>query len=160
MVYDRPEFVMRPIQSLKNRPLSFVVSALLAMSLVAPLAAQEAAQEAVQENAQPSAPANDGPNIYPTLAADLVERGAPVLDVRSEEEVAQTSLLAGATRISHDQLADIEAFIGEDKNRAVVLYCGSGRRASRVVEALREQGYGGLVNAGGYEDLAAALDES
>lgn len=102
----------------------------------------------------------DAPNIYPRLAADLVERGALVLDVRSAEEIDSTSLLADAEAIPHLQIDDIVAFIGEERNRAVVVYCGSGRRAARVIEQLRERGYGGGVNAGGYEDLSATLGES
>lgn len=103
---------------------------------------------------------DDAPNIYPRLAADLVDRGVLVLDVRSAEEIDNTSLLAGAEAIPHMQIEDIVALIGEDRNRAVVMYCGSGRRAASVIEQLRERGYGGGVNAGGYEDLAAALDRN
>ena len=121
---------------------------LSALLLALPLAAQQ------------SEPTEDNPNIYPRMAARLVELGVPVLDVRSEEEVAETGMVEGATRISHDQLAEIESFLGNDENAAVVLYCGSGRRASRVIEAMRERGYGGLVNAGGYEDLTDALESA
>lgn len=117
----------------------------LALLLASPLAAQ-------------TAPSDEGPNIYPNMAARLVDLGVPVLDVRSAEEVEASGLAPNATRISHDDLEAIEAFLGDDTNRAVVLYCGSGRRASRVIDALRERGYGGFVNAGGYSDLMAALD--
>lgn len=120
----------------------------VALLLALPLAAQQ------------SEPTEDNPNIYPRMAARLVELGVPVLDVRSEEEVTETGMVEGATRISHDQLAEIETFLGNDENAAVVLYCGSGRRASRVIEAMRERGYGGLVNAGGYEDLIDALESA
>ncbi|MBY6204326.1 rhodanese-like domain-containing protein [Halomonas denitrificans] len=136
-------------QNLSAVRLTLFLSALL---LALPLAAQQ------------SEPADDNPNIYPRMAARLVELGVPVLDVRSEEEVAETGMVEGATRISHDRLDEIERFLdeefGDDDNAAVVLYCGSGRRASRVIEAMRERGYGGLVNAGGYEDLVQALDSA
>jgi rhodanese-related sulfurtransferase len=122
-----------------------LLTALLALCLCAPLAAQQ------------EAPAQ-GPNIYPQLAARLVELGVPTLDVRSEEEVAETGMAPNATHIPHEQLDEIEAFLGDDTNRAVVVYCRSGGRASRVVEALRERGYGGLVNGGGLEDLTEALE--
>jgi len=129
------------------RNLRLYLTALLVLMLAAPLTAQ-----------QP--PADEGPNIYPNLGARLVELGVPTLDVRSAEEVEETGLVADATRISHDELDAIEAYLGEDENRAVVIYCGSGRRASRVIEAMRERGYGGLVNAGGYSDLTEALDDT
>ena len=100
---------------------------------------------------------DDAPNIYPGLAASLIAQDVLVIDVRSAEEIEQTGVLANAQSIPHSQIDDIVSLIGEPSNRAVVLYCGSGRRASRVIDALRERGFGGGVNAGGYEDLAAAL---
>lgn len=130
-----------------NRPMTFLGLMALVIGLLAtPLAAQ-----------QP--PPEQGPNIYPKLAARLVELGVPTLDVRTEEEIAETGMAPNATHIPNDQLDAIETFLGEDSNRAVVIYCGSGRRASRVIEAMRERGYGGLVNAGGYTDLTDALSD-
>lgn len=125
--------------------LTLFILALVLLLAAAPLAAQDA---------------DAGPNIYPRLAARLVDMGVPVLDVRSEEEVAETGRIADATRISHDDLTAIQAFLGDDPNAAVVIYCGSGRRASRVIAAMRERGYGGLVNGGGFNDLTAALQAS
>ncbi len=133
----------------------FTVALLLALPL--------AAQPSDPPSDQPPESASVGPDIYPRMAARLVELDAPILDVRSEQEVEETGMVDGATRISHDRLDEIDAFLvdqfGDDKNAAVVLYCGSGRRASRVIDAMRERGYGGLVNAGGYEDLTMALDD-
>ncbi|MEM7053479.1 MAG: rhodanese-like domain-containing protein [Pseudomonadota bacterium] len=103
---------------------------------------------------------DDAPNIYPNLAASLITQDALVIDVRSSEEIDETGRLANAEAIPHSQVDAIAALIGQQQNRAVVLYCGSGRRAGRVINALRERGYGGGVNAGGYDDLAAALSSS
>lgn len=129
------------------RHLSTVLFALVALTLAAALGAQ-----------QP--PPEQGPNIYPNLGARLVELGVPTLDVRTDEEIAETGMAPNATHIPHEQLDAIEAFLGDDENRAVVIYCASGRRASLVIEAMRERGYGGLVNAGGYSDLTEALESS
>lgn len=126
------------------RNLRIVLPTLLALLLAAPLMAQEAAE--------------DDPNIYPQLAARLVELGVPTLDVRTDEEIAETGMAPNATHIPHEQIDAIEEFLGDDPNRAVVVYCRSGRRAEMVVEAMRERGYGGLVNAGGYSDLTQALE--
>ena len=126
------------------RNLRIVLPTLLALLLAAPLMAQESAE--------------DDPNIYPQLAARLVELGVPTLDVRTDEEIAETGMAPNATHIPHEQIDAIEEFLGDDPNRAVVVYCRSGRRAEMVVEAMRERGYGGLVNAGGYSDLTQALE--
>ncbi|NKI35223.1 rhodanese-like domain-containing protein [Wenzhouxiangella sp. XN79A] len=128
------------------RNLRIALPALLALLLAAPLMAQDAS--------------DDGPNIYPQLAARLVELDVPTLDVRTDEEVAETGMAPNATHIPHGQIDAIAEFLGDDPNRAVVVYCRSGRRAELVVEAMRERGYGGLVNAGGYSDLTEALDNA
>ncbi len=96
--------------------------------------------------------------IYPHLAAGLIAGDVAVIDVRSAEEVEATGLLAGAVNIPHTRTEDLARFIGENAGRAMVLYCRSGRRVGIAIEALRELGYHGLVNAGGYDDLAAALE--
>lgn len=119
---------------------------------------QDEAQDAPQEQAEQASPdQRRGPPIYPTLAASLIEMGVPVVDVRSEEEVAETGTLADAEHIPHTEVDRIATFIGDNTSRAVILYCGSGRRAGLAIDALRERGYHGLVNAGGYEDLRQAM---
>lgn len=118
---------------------------------------QDASQDAEQDAEQEDDGDRRGPPIYPTLAASLIEMGVPVVDVRSDEEVAETGTLADAEHIPHTQVDRIASFIGDNTSRAVVLYCGSGRRAGLAIDALRERGYHGLVNAGGYEDLREAL---
>ncbi len=118
-------------------------------------------QPASAEPSSSDAPApadNGGPNIYPWLAAGLVARGVPVIDVRSAEEIAETGMLADAVNIVHTDTEALIEFIGEDRDRTVVLYCRSGRRAGLAIDKLREHGYRGLVNAGGYQDLAAAIE--
>jgi len=136
-----------------------LTAALIAvLSLLAP--ADAAGQDENEADAEQGAePRDEGPNIYPTLAADLVERGVPVIDVRTAEEIADTGRIGNAVHIPHTEIDRIAEFIGEDKMRTVVLYCGSGRRAAMAVAALRERGYHGLVNAGGFEDLAEAIGQ-
>lgn len=139
---------------------NFLLMLVMVLFLAAELQAQ-AEESAVAEAPAAEQPGTSDaqPNIYPWLAARLVARGVPVIDVRSAEEVAATGTLADAVNIVHTDTAALIDFIGEDRDRTVVLYCGSGRRAARVIEALREQGYHNLVNAGGYEDLAEALNQ-
>lgn len=149
-----------------HTPIRLVPALLVAMAMVA-MAQQDASSE--DENPQAGSPAQtegeeavrQGPNIYPGLAAQLIENDefdVPVIDVRSAEEVEQTGTVAGATNIPHTETEALAEFIG-DRDRTVILYCGSGRRAGLAIEALRERGFHGLVNAGGYEDLQAALED-
>lgn len=127
-----------------------------------------AQQDAAESDAQPAPTASDsqasasssnrGPRIYPQLAASLIERGVPVIDVRSAEEVEETGMIGDAVNIPHTDLQALMDFIGEDSDRAVVMYCGSGRRVSLAIEELRQREFHGMVNAGGYDDLQQALE--
>lgn len=74
---------------------------------------------------------------------DLLSRAAGadapfVLDVRTHEEFV-AGHVPGAANIPHDQVA---ARIAEvPKDRPVVLYCRSGRRAGMAAQELAERGY-------------------
>jgi len=61
-----------------------------------------------------------------------------VLDVRTPQEFAEGHV-PGAVNISHDQLAARLADVPKDKD--VVLYCRSGRRAGMAADVLRANGY-------------------
>jgi phage shock protein E len=98
--------------------------------------------------------------IEPQRAVEEIHQGALVLDVRSAEEVAETRLLADAVHVPHHDTDSLIAAIGPDPDRPVVLYCATGSRTSIAIDMLRDAGYNRLVNAGGYDDLKAALDES
>lgn len=134
---------------------AWVTGLLLSLALLSPtaLSALQTGDEAM-----PAATPAETPRIYPHLAAGLIAGDVAVIDVRSAEEVEATGLLAGAVNIPHTRTEDLVDFIGEDAGRTVVVYCRTGRRAGIAIEALRELGYHGLVNAGGYDDLAAALE--
>jgi len=88
-------------------------------------------------------------------AWQLIDDGALVIDVRSEGEFA-SGHLAGAQRIPFDDTDALQAAIGEDRERPVVLYCGSGRRVGLAIEALEARGYEELFNATGLDALQAA----
>ena len=119
--------------------------------------AQPATAQSDSQSSAASA-SNHGPRIYPQLAASLIERGVPVIDVRSVEEVEETGMIGNAVNIPHTDLQALMDFIGEDSDRAVVMYCGSGRRVGLAIEELRQRDFHGMVNAGGYDDLQEALE--
>lgn len=77
--------------------------------------------------------------------ADLV-----VLDVRSPAEFA-AGHVPGAMNIPHDRIGEHLAEVPRDKD--VVLYCQSGRRAGIAAQVLAEQGYTRLFHLEG--DIAA-----
>ena len=85
----------------------------------------------------------------------LIDDGALVIDVRSPEEYADGHL-DGAVNVPHTETEALAAAIGGDHDRAVVLYCGSGRRAGIAQAALAERGYSAVHNGLGYQALEAA----
>ena len=79
------------------------------------------------------------PAVAPAAVAEITARDdAPLLlDVRTPEEFAEGHL-PGAVLIPHDQLA---ARLDEiDRDRWVLVYCRSGKRASTAQDILEEAG--------------------
>ena len=77
-----------------------------------------------------------------------------VLDVRSPEEYAGGHV-PGAVNIPYDQIASRLAEVPKDKD--VVLYCKSGRRAGIAAEVLANQGYTRLQHLEG--DIVAWMEK-
>ena len=77
-----------------------------------------------------------------------------VLDVRAPEEFV-TGHVPGAVNIPYDQVAARLAEVPKDKD--VVLYCRSGRRAGMAAEVLAAQGYTRLKHLEG--DMPAWIEK-
>jgi rhodanese-related sulfurtransferase len=96
------------------------------------------------------------PVVAPVTQQALVERQQQgeadlvVVDVRSPEEFA-AGHVPGAINIPHDRIGERLAEVPRDKD--VVLYCQSGRRAGIAAQVLAEQGYTRLLHLEG--DIAA-----
>ncbi len=94
--------------------------------------------------------ADGGPApITPDAFLALPKSGADapfVLDVRTPEEYV-AGHVPGAVNIPHDQLAARLAEVPKDKD--VVLYCRSGRRAALAAEVLAGSGYAHLQHLEG-----------
>ena len=84
----------------------------------------------------------------------MIQSGALLVDVRSEEEFAEGHV-DGAVNIEWDKTDDLIAAIGDDKQRQVVFYCRSGNRAGKAKSSLEEKGYGSVYNATGFSALRA-----
>lgn len=63
-----------------------------------------------------------------------------ILDVRSDEEFAQGHV-PNALNIAHKDVAEQLSRIAEFKDKPVVVYCRSGRRAGMAAEILTEAGF-------------------
>ena len=94
-------------------------------------------------------------SVPAVTAADLKTRLSSsaakpvVLDVRRADEYA-AGHVDGALNIAHtDVLANPATAVAAGKDAEIILYCGSGRRASMAIEALRAAGYTNLKHLEG-----------
>ena len=85
-----------------------------------------------------------------------------VVDVRDAPELAAGGKLKGAVHVSRGMLefrADPESSAHDpafQKDKTVLVYCGSGGRAALVGKTLNDFGYRSVFNAGGFKELADA----
>lgn len=95
------------------------------------------------------------PDRDPALAKKLVGEGALLLDVRTQQEWDKRHL-DGANLIPVDdveaRMAEVEKLTGGDKDKPIVVYCGSGNRAGRAKKMLLDAGYTQVTNLGGIDD--------
>jgi phage shock protein E len=91
----------------------------------------------------------------PKIAADqLIERLAQkdaelvVLDVRTPEEFA-AGHVSGAVNIPYDQLPNRIAEITNAKNKDIVVYCRTGRRAAIAEDTLAAHGFKRVMHLDG-----------
>ena len=71
-----------------------------------------------------------------------------ILDVRTPEEFAQGHV-PGAKNIPHDQLLNRIAELSAAKDKEIVLYCRSGRRAGMAADTLKANGFEKLLHLEG-----------
>jgi rhodanese-related sulfurtransferase len=78
-----------------------------------------------------------------------------IIDVRSPAEWRQTGVATGARRATvHDPrglagfLAEVEAIVGEDRNKPIAMICARGWRSAAATAFLREQGFTNVFDIG------------
>ena len=106
------------------------------------------------------------PRPNPAEVRDMIGKGNVLLvDVRDAPEFASGGKLKGAVNVSRGMLefrADPESPFHNpafQKDKIVLIYCGSGGRAALSGKTLKELGYQSVYNAGGFKELAdAGLD--
>ena len=82
---------------------------------------------------------------------ELVENGGQLIDVRSNHEFSQGAL-KHAVNVPVETIPHAAESI--DKSKPVMLYCGSGMRASMVKQFLESLGFNHVYNLGGISQLA------
>lgn len=84
---------------------------------------------------------------------------ALVVDVRTPAEFAGGHV-AGAQNVDVNGGAFGASLDSVSRGRPVYLYCRSGSRSARAADSLRAMGFTSVVNAGGFDALAAAGAET
>ena len=98
----------------------------------------------------------------PATAREWLDKGALVVDVRSEAEF-QEQHLPGTINIPLDRLGDEIARHAPKKEQPLLLHCRSGTRSGMGTSALKKMGYQNVFNLGSYgraEKILAAQSEA
>lgn len=83
--------------------------------------------------------------------ADLVKKGAIILDVRSKGEYAGGHI-KGSINIPVDVLKNSLTQL-KDKNKTIITCCASGMRSASAKNILKSHGYTDIHNGGGWSSL-------
>jgi phage shock protein E len=95
--------------------------------------------------------------VSPAMAREWLNKGALVIDVRSEGEF-QGRHLPRAINIPLGRLGDDVSRLAPDKERGVLLHCLSGTRSGMAKTMLKRMGYRNVFNLGSYGRAAGILD--
>jgi phage shock protein E len=83
-------------------------------------------------------------------AAELLRRGAVVVDVRRASEFS-SGHLSQAFNMPIDEIEGISTEKLRDKNRAILVHCKTGLRSKKAKEKLSRMGYKHVFDLGSYE---------
>jgi phage shock protein E len=81
-----------------------------------------------------------------------------LIDVRSPQEY-EAGHIKNAKNLPVDKIAEDIKYFVPDKEKTIVLYCRSGKRAGIAESRLKDLGYKNVINAGKYDDLKALEDK-
>ena len=87
--------------------------------------------------------------------AELVKKGAVIIDVRTKGEYAGGHI-KGSINIPLDQLRSNLAKL-KDKNKPIITCCASGMRSASAKSLLKASGYKEVYNGGGWGSLQNRL---
>ena len=94
--------------------------------------------------------------VTPATAREWLNKGALVIDVRSEGEF-QERHLPRAINIPLGSLGDEIARRAPDKEQAILLHCLSGTRSGMAKARLKQMGYRNVFNLGSYGRAAGIV---
>lgn len=100
------------------------------------------------------------PAIAPKDTADLIAKGALIVDVRDAPELQASGKIKGALHVSRGMLefkADPKSPYHDptfDPAKTIILYCASGGRSALSGKALKDLGYTDVRNLGAFKDWA------
>jgi phage shock protein E len=85
----------------------------------------------------------------PETAREWLNKGALVIDVRSEAEYREQHL-PSAINIPLNRLAEEIARHAPKKQQPLLLHCRSGARSAKATSVLKKLGYSNVLNLGSY----------
>lgn len=89
----------------------------------------------------------------PTRAAGA-DTSTVIVDVRTPQEFAERHV-RGAILIPYDQMGQRWRELERYRNRPMIVYCRTGRRAAVALDVLKANGFTHAVNGGGLADVMA-----
>jgi phage shock protein E len=96
--------------------------------------------------------------VMPGTAREWLNKGATVIDVRSEAEF-QERHLPGAINVPLSRLGDEIARLAPNKEQPLLLHCLSGTRSGAGEATLKKMGYHNVFNLGSYGRAEKILAE-
>ncbi len=81
-------------------------------------------------------------------AEKMMNEGAMILDVRTEEERID-GYIEGSILIPHDQISQYIELLPDDKDKTILVYCRTGRRSEIAAQELANLGYTQVYDFGG-----------
>lgn len=84
------------------------------------------------------------------ISLPLLAGEAIWIDVRTPGEF-EAGHIEGAVNVPHTEIADRITEVTENKDATLYLYCRSGRRSGIATDVLKDMGYSGVSNVGGFE---------
>jgi rhodanese-related sulfurtransferase len=96
--------------------------------------------------------------VKPETAREWLNKGATVIDVRSEAEF-QEKHLPGTINIPLDRLGEEIARRAPNKEQPLLLHCLSGTRSAAGEATLKKMGYRNVFNLGSYGRAEKILSE-
>ncbi len=92
--------------------------------------------------------ANQTSSIAPDAFEAMDKTGITLLDVRTPDEF-DAGYIPGAINIPVSELSERYTSLAENKDKEVVVYCRSGRRAANAIELLESKGFTNVVHLEG-----------